>query len=174
MWAQRSLSWCRHWCGQGVGAASSLRTENRRPRERAESAHCWHSMVVCWIDLFPVIRCTGKVSTSGLPPSSSFCKRGRWASGRFARVRVSNFKDTRLEKGGIESSRPCAVKPVYWHLVVVEENAVFIAGTKQGVQAARAWKVPELAKDFDRFLKTGWGRGSYGLCDQLMDILLIG
>ena len=174
MWAQHSLSWCKHWCGQGTGAASSLRTENRGPRERAESAHSRYSMVICGIDLFPVIRCSGKVSTSGSPPSFSFCKGGRWASERFGRVRVSNSKDTRLEKGGIGSSRPCAVKPVYWHLVVVEESAAFIAGTKQGLQAARAWKVPELAEDFERFLKTGWGRGSYGLCDQLMDILLIG
>lgn len=32
----------------------------------------------------------------------------------------------------------CAVKPMHWHRAAGEENAVFIAGSKQGVQAARA------------------------------------
>ena len=62
-------------------------------------------------------------------------------------------------------------------LVVVKESAGFIAGAKQGVQAANAqkartpWKPLKAFKD--RFLKTEWGRGLWGH-DQLVDALLIG
>ena len=57
---------------------------------------------------------------------------------------------------------PSAVKPIYWHQVVVKESAHWLqAPSKEFRQLVlKRPRFPEGAKK--RFLKTGWGRGVMG------------
>ena len=54
-----------------------------------------------------------------------------------------------------------------------EKNS-FIAGAKLGVQGSWCLKDPNSPKAFrEKFIKTGWGWGGYGVCAQLMEWYVI-
>ena len=80
-----------------------------------------------------------------------------------------NCQETKLESVCLN-----VTKPIYPHQVVVKENGVFIAGTKQEVQDKQCLKVLNSPKAFrEGFQRQGEG-GGLAMRDQHSDILLIG
>ena len=75
-----------------------------------------------------------------------------------------------------ESACPCTVKPIYWHWVAVMKSTVFIEGHQ--AKSPDSIQRPELSTGFQRLKPwvslRGWGRGVCGMCDQLVDFLVIG
>ena len=72
-------------------------------------------------------------------------------------------------------SPPRAVKPTYWHQVVVKESAMFISGRQTRSPGQLALKTPELLHGFqERIFKGQVREGSHRVCDQLLHNSLIG
>ena len=58
----------------------------------------------------------------------------------FSRIVRVKFICKCITEPKLTSACPQAVKPVYWHKVVIKESAVFIATVRQGVQSSYCWK----------------------------------
>ena len=73
------------------------------------------------------------------------------------------------------SACPRAVKPIYWHWVLVKESAAFTEGHQARRPGQLVLKRPKFPEGFQgKVFKDRVREGGLGVCDPLMDILLIG
>ena len=100
-----------------------------------------------------------------------------------AKTSISSYPLAKHQRGPVISScrwsweraTVVAGRPVYCHLVVVRESAAFSAGLQARSPeqlVLETWTLPE---GFQRKVSKGWMReGSCAVCDQFIDVLLMG